>query len=173
MRIGRVTSRAGGRPEALEEFRSRRCPRRSRRRVRANPRAGHGRRQPGLVEPQLRAARRRTGPRSSSWCRSTRTSTRRPGADVILPPPSALEEKSHYDVALLNFAVHNVAFSPAVVESDADQPGMGDPAALRGLLGGGGANADIGAIDDQIAGAVLGAAITTSTAPCTGAIRQS
>lgn len=36
-------------------------------------------------------------------------------ADVILPPPSALE-KSHYDLALLNFAVHNVAnYSPAVL----------------------------------------------------------
>ena len=36
-------------------------------------------------------------------------------ADVILPPPSALE-KSHYDLALLNFAVHNAAnYSPAVL----------------------------------------------------------
>ena len=36
-------------------------------------------------------------------------------ADVILPPPSALQ-KSHYDLALLNFAVHNVAnYSPAVL----------------------------------------------------------
>ncbi len=36
-------------------------------------------------------------------------------ADVILPPPSALQ-KSHYDLALLNFAVHNVAnYSSAVL----------------------------------------------------------
>ncbi|MEZ5377696.1 MAG: molybdopterin-dependent oxidoreductase [Acidimicrobiales bacterium] len=36
-------------------------------------------------------------------------------ADVILPPPSALQ-KSHYDLALLNFAVHNVAnYSAAVL----------------------------------------------------------
>ena len=43
-------------------------------------------------------------------------------ADVILPPPSALE-KSHYDLALLNFAVHNVAnYSPPVVDKPADQP---------------------------------------------------
>ncbi len=36
-------------------------------------------------------------------------------ADVILPPPTPLQ-KSHYDLALLNFAVHNVAnYSPALV----------------------------------------------------------
>lgn len=36
-------------------------------------------------------------------------------ADVILPPPAPLE-KSHYDLALLNFAVHNIAnYSPPVL----------------------------------------------------------
>ena len=39
-------------------------------------------------------------------------------ADVILPPPTALQ-KSHYDLALLNFAVRNVAnYSPAVLPLD-------------------------------------------------------
>ncbi len=42
-------------------------------------------------------------------------------ADVILPPPSALQ-KSHYDLALLNFAVHNVAnYSPAALPLDDSQ----------------------------------------------------
>ncbi len=40
-------------------------------------------------------------------------------ADVILPPPSALE-RSHYDVAFTTLSVRNVAnYSPAVFESDA------------------------------------------------------
>ena len=161
MRIGRVTSRAGGRPEALGEF-----P------VTALPEEIET---PG--EGQVRALVTVAGNPVSSNPNSERLdaalaslefmvsidpyvneTTRH--ADVILPPPSALE-KSHYDVALLNFAVHNVAnYSPAVVESDADQPEEWE-ILLRfaGLLGGGGANADIDAIDDQIAGAVLGAAL--------------
>ncbi len=42
-------------------------------------------------------------------------------ADVILPPPTPLQ-KSHYDLALLNFAVRNVAnYSPAVLELEDGQ----------------------------------------------------
>ncbi len=42
-------------------------------------------------------------------------------ATVILPPPSPLQ-KSHYDLALLNFAVHNVAnYSPPVLPLDDGQ----------------------------------------------------
>ena len=54
-------------------------------------------------------------------------------ADVILPPPSALE-KSHYDLALLNFAVRNVAnYSPAVLPMRGRSAGrVGDPAAPDG-----------------------------------------
>ncbi len=38
-------------------------------------------------------------------------------ADVILPPPSALE-RSHYDVAFTTLSVHNVAnYSPAILEA--------------------------------------------------------
>jgi len=43
-------------------------------------------------------------------------------ADVILPPPSQLE-RGHYDVALLQFAIRNVAnYSPPVFERPAGQP---------------------------------------------------
>ncbi len=42
-------------------------------------------------------------------------------ANVILPPPSPLQ-KSHYDLALLNFAVHNVAnYSPPVLPLEETQ----------------------------------------------------
>ncbi len=43
-------------------------------------------------------------------------------ADVILPPPSALE-RSHYDVAFYTLAVRNVAnYSPAILSRPDDQP---------------------------------------------------
>ena len=48
------------------------------RRRRQGQGADHRRRQPGLVEPQLRAVSTPPSPRSSSWCASTRTSTRPP-----------------------------------------------------------------------------------------------
>ena len=43
-------------------------------------------------------------------------------ATVILPPPTALQ-KSHYDLALYNFAVRNIAnYSPPVIPLDETQP---------------------------------------------------
>ncbi|MFZ8997106.1 MAG: molybdopterin-dependent oxidoreductase [Ilumatobacteraceae bacterium] len=81
-------------------------------------------------------------------------------ADVILPPPSALE-KSHYDVALLNFAVHDVAnYSAPVIDRPADQPEEWEILLrLAAIAGGAGATADIGALDDQIAEAFLRSAV--------------
>ena len=161
MRVGRVTSRAGGRPESLGEF-----P------VTALPEEIET---PG--EGQVRALITVAGNPVSSNPNAERLdaalasldfmvaidpyvneTTRH--ADVILPPPSALE-KSHYDIALLNFAVHNVAnYSPAVIDLPDDQPEEWEIILrLAGLLGGGGPNADIDAIDDQVAGAVVGAAV--------------
>jgi anaerobic selenocysteine-containing dehydrogenase len=46
-------------------------------------------------------------------------------ADVVLPGPSPLQ-RSHYDVALLGFAVRNVAnYSPPVLAPDPDMPPSG------------------------------------------------
>ncbi len=58
-------------------------------------------------------------------------------ADVILPPPSPLQ-KSHYDLALLNFAVHNVAnYSPPVLPLADGQLTEGEiMLRLTALLGG-------------------------------------
>ena len=80
-------------------------------------------------------------------------------ADVILPPPSPLQ-KSHYDLALLNFAVRNVAnYSPAVLPLDEGQMSEGEiMLRLAGLLAGDGADIDVVEVNAGIARAMLGAA---------------
>ncbi|HEX7737249.1 MAG TPA: molybdopterin-dependent oxidoreductase, partial [Ktedonobacteraceae bacterium] len=70
-------------------------------------------------------------------------------AHVILPPPHALA-RSHYDIALYQFAVHNVAhYSPAVLEAET---GALDEwkifLRLAGILAGQGAHADLRVLDD-------------------------
>lgn len=161
MRIGRVTSRVGGRPEALGEF-----P------VTALPEEIET---PG--EGQVRALVTVGGNPVSSNPNSSRLdaalaslefmvsidpyvneTTRH--ADVILPPPSALE-KSHYDVALLNFAVHDVAnYSPAVLERDDGRPEEWEiMLRLAAVVAGAGIDADISALDDQIAEGFLRSAV--------------
>src|SRR5438874_9371335 len=71
-------------------------------------------------------------------------------ANVILPPPPALA-RSHYDLALYQLAVHNVAhYSPPVIERE---PGTLDEweifFRLAAILGGQGAQADIQLLDDM------------------------
>ena len=73
-------------------------------------------------------------------------------ADVVLPGPSPLQ-RPHYDLALYQLAVQNVAnYSPPVVEPD---PGI--PQEWRTLLrlaaiaAGQGAGADVEALDDLVA----------------------
>jgi anaerobic selenocysteine-containing dehydrogenase len=70
-------------------------------------------------------------------------------ANVILPPPPALS-RSHYDLALYQLAVHNVAhYSPPVIERE---PGALDEweifLRLAGILAGQGAGADPRLLDD-------------------------
>jgi anaerobic selenocysteine-containing dehydrogenase len=81
-------------------------------------------------------------------------------ATVILPPPSALQ-KSHYDLALLNFAVRNVAnYSPPVLPLDEGQPTEWEiMLRLAAVFSGAGAQADLGAIDDGIARSIAGATV--------------
>ena len=161
MRIGRVVSRVGRRPEALGEF-----P------VTALPEEIET---PG--EGQVRALVTVGGNPASSNPNSVRLdaafaslefmvavdpyvneTTRH--ADVILPPPSALE-KSHYDVALLNFAVHDVAnYSPAVIDRPDDTPEEWEiMLRLSAVVAGLGLDADISAMDDQIAEGFLRSAV--------------
>ncbi|MEZ5215834.1 MAG: molybdopterin-dependent oxidoreductase [Ilumatobacteraceae bacterium] len=80
-------------------------------------------------------------------------------ATVILPPPSALQ-KSHYDIALLNFAVRNVAnYSPAVLPLDDGQPTEWELLLrLAAVLSGEGLAADLDAADRSIARAMAASA---------------
>lgn len=80
-------------------------------------------------------------------------------ADVILPPPSQLQ-RSHYDLALLTFAVRNVAnYSEPVLPL---APGQLDEwqilAKLSAIFAGLGTSTDVKAVDDvAISGLVRGA----------------
>ena len=71
-------------------------------------------------------------------------------ADVVLPPPSALQ-RPHYDLSLLNFAVRNVAnFSDPVLPLDPGAPDEWEILAKVGLLAAGqGPAADPAAADEQ------------------------
>jgi anaerobic selenocysteine-containing dehydrogenase len=73
-------------------------------------------------------------------------------ADVILPPPSPLE-KSHYDIALYQLAVRNVAnYSGPVLEPPPGQPAEWEILLrLTGIATGQGPHADVDAIDDFVA----------------------
>ncbi|HYH62637.1 MAG TPA: molybdopterin dinucleotide binding domain-containing protein, partial [Solirubrobacterales bacterium] len=77
-------------------------------------------------------------------------------ADVVLPSPDPLS-RSHYDLALYQFAARNVAnYSPAVLERD---EGLIDESEiflrLTGIVTGQGADCDAEAIDDAVTGALI------------------
>jgi anaerobic selenocysteine-containing dehydrogenase len=73
-------------------------------------------------------------------------------ADVILPGPSPLQ-RSHYDLALMGFAVRNVAnYSPPALTPDPDMPAEWETLLrLTGVVTGQGPNADVAAIDRFVA----------------------
>src|SRR3954453_11236246 len=73
-------------------------------------------------------------------------------ADVILPAPSPLQ-RSHYDVALLGFAVRNVAnYSPPVLAPNPDMPAEWETLLrLTGVVTGQGPKADVAAVDRLVA----------------------
>ena len=91
-------------------------------------------------------------------------------ADVILPAPSALE-KPHYDVALLQLAVRNVAnWSEPVLPLPDGQPDEWEVLARLALIAQGwpGADADPAVVDDLVIGALIGAAVADEHGPLHG-----
>ncbi|SNR67444.1 Anaerobic selenocysteine-containing dehydrogenase [Haloechinothrix alba] len=72
-------------------------------------------------------------------------------ADVILPGPTPLE-RPHYDIALYQLAVRNVAnWTPAALESDLPQEWR-TMLRLTGIVTGQGPDADVDALDEFVAG---------------------
>ncbi|MDQ6729943.1 MAG: molybdopterin-dependent oxidoreductase [Actinomycetota bacterium] len=73
-------------------------------------------------------------------------------ADVVLPAPSPLR-RGHYDLALYQFAVRNVAnYSPAVLEPEPELPDEWlTLLRLSAIAFGMGSDADLAAIDDGVA----------------------
>lgn len=83
-------------------------------------------------------------------------------ANVILPPPTALAN-SHYDIALYQLAVHNVAhYSLPVFERGAETPGDWHIfLRLAAILAGQGANADLRLLDDLTATTLIQREVAT------------
>jgi anaerobic selenocysteine-containing dehydrogenase len=77
-------------------------------------------------------------------------------ADVILPAPSPLR-RSHYDLGLYQFAVHNAAnYSPPVLEPEPELPDEWITLLrLVGVVTGQGPDADVHAVDDFVAGELV------------------
>ena len=90
-------------------------------------------------------------------------------ADVILPPPSALE-KDHYDVGLYVYAVRNIAnYSEPVLQKDADSPEEWEILVKMGaILQGLGTDVDPAAMDDQNIFATVTSAVATSSSSISG-----
>jgi len=90
-------------------------------------------------------------------------------ADVILPPPTPLQ-KGHYDLALLQLALRNVAnYSPPVLSLDEGQLDEWKILARLALVAQGmGADADPTIVDDLVVGTLVGAAVADETGPLAG-----
>lgn len=90
-------------------------------------------------------------------------------ADVILPPPSSLQ-RSHYDLALLQFAVRNVAnYSPAVLPLEPGQPDEWEILAKLALIAQGqGPGADPAVVDDVAVAGLVRSAVNDASSPVHG-----
>ncbi len=95
-------------------------------------------------------------------------------ADVILPAPSALQ-KSHYDVALLQLAIRNVAnYSPPVLPLDEGQPDEWEILCTLGMIlqGVAPADADPAVVDDMTIAGLVDSAVADEHGPIGGRDRD-
>lgn len=95
-------------------------------------------------------------------------------ADVILPAPSALQ-KSHYDVALLQLAIRNVAnYSAPVLPLDEGQPDEWEILCTLAMIlqGSDPAEADPSVVDDLTINGLVDSAIADETGPIGGRDRD-
>ena len=109
---------------------------------------------PARSRAELRPGRARARRGSTCSSRSTSTSTRpRATRDVILPAPSPLQH-SHYDLALYQLAVRNVAhYSPPVLAPDPAVPAEWETLLrLAAVAAGQAAPDDVAPLDERVAG---------------------
>lgn len=95
-------------------------------------------------------------------------------ADVILPAPSALQ-KSHYDVALLQLAIRNVAnYSAPVLPLDDDQPDEWEMLCTLGMILQGIApdEADPSVVDEMTIAGLVDSAVADEGGPIGGRERE-
>jgi anaerobic selenocysteine-containing dehydrogenase len=90
-------------------------------------------------------------------------------ADVILPAPQHLG-RSHYDLALYQFAIRNVAnYSPPALPADPELPDEWvTMLRLAGIAFGLGPDADVAALDEQVARAAIDREVETPGSPLGG-----
>jgi len=90
-------------------------------------------------------------------------------ADVILPGPSPLA-RSHYDLALYQLAVRNVAnySAPAMKPEDDLEPEWRQLLRLTAIVTGQGADADLDALDSFVIDALIQRAVTDPQSPLSG-----
>ncbi|MGH3441046.1 MAG: molybdopterin dinucleotide binding domain-containing protein, partial [Nitriliruptorales bacterium] len=90
-------------------------------------------------------------------------------ADVILPPPGALQ-RSHYDAAFYGLSVRNVAnYTPAVTAKDPDTPDEWEILLRLGAIAAGqGADADVAAFDHLVAATVAHRVTSSAGSPVHG-----
>ncbi|HEV7523615.1 MAG TPA: molybdopterin-dependent oxidoreductase [Acidimicrobiia bacterium] len=81
-------------------------------------------------------------------------------ADVILPPEPELA-RGHYDIALYNLAIRNIAnYSPPLVDLEPGEvPEWRSMLRLAGVIGGQGAHADVDALDDLVVAGLVTKAV--------------
>jgi anaerobic selenocysteine-containing dehydrogenase len=84
-------------------------------------------------------------------------------ANVILPPEKELA-RSHYDLALYNLAIRNIAnYSPPIADlSSGEVPEWRTMLRLAGVLSGQGPNTDIDALDDFVISSMVQKAVAKS-----------
>ncbi|HEY7137825.1 MAG TPA: molybdopterin-dependent oxidoreductase [Acidimicrobiia bacterium] len=89
-------------------------------------------------------------------------------ADVILPVPGVLA-RGHYDVALYNFAIRNVAnYSPPLVERDPSQPPEWEVLLRLASIAAGRDADDFAALDDATIGALVASAVRSPHSSVSG-----
>jgi anaerobic selenocysteine-containing dehydrogenase len=90
-------------------------------------------------------------------------------ADLILPPPAALE-RSHYDVALYQLSIRNIAhFSPPIFSRRAEDPDEWEILLrLSRIIGGQGASVSVSALDDLVVEQMVAREVRSKGSPVEG-----